>query len=229
MKVTIGQVISRVKQEVKAVKQDTFLTDRFVFSKILNYARLLLQREDSKNKLMQYAPMFRSLQWVPLIEVDSIEADCRGIESGIKFMRTKDKMDVFLMGYSGPLVRSVMPVDGSVDMQETTAMDYANQSKSKNFRFNKTKYYWYRDGHFYFPNIKWAAVKMEGATVDSIAGFNCPEGNCSEGEACLPKQQEPLNLPEYLLADIEKLVVADLGRLYSIPSDNAHDNQSLLK
>ena len=53
-KTTIGEVISRVRNQMKSVRQDAFLTDRFLYSIISKHAKWLMKREDSKNKLMQH-------------------------------------------------------------------------------------------------------------------------------------------------------------------------------
>ena len=38
-KTTIGEVVSRVRNQMKAVRQDAFLTDRFIYSVIGKHAK----------------------------------------------------------------------------------------------------------------------------------------------------------------------------------------------
>ena len=88
---TIGEAISRMRQSIKAEVQDSFVTDRYIYSLILKYAQLLMRRQDNQNKLMKFNSVWQALPFVELIEVDKVEAKCAGIQSGCTIKRTKDK------------------------------------------------------------------------------------------------------------------------------------------
>ena len=51
---TIGETISRVRNTIKGVREDAFLTDRYLYSVILKYAKLYIRRQDSENKIMRF-------------------------------------------------------------------------------------------------------------------------------------------------------------------------------
>ncbi len=61
---TIGETISRVRNVVKGVKEDAFLTDRFLYSMILKYAKMLIRRQDNENKIMRFQSLFERLPCV---------------------------------------------------------------------------------------------------------------------------------------------------------------------
>ena len=107
MSTTIGYTVSRVRNTLKAVKEDAFLTDRFIYSVVSKFAKLFIKRQDNLNKLLRFKSFFRPLPCVPLIEVDKIEACCGGIKSGCIIMRTKDKFAIsFLKDLFGPMFRN---------------------------------------------------------------------------------------------------------------------------
>ena len=54
MATTIGEVISRVRGQVKAEVQDAFVTDRYVYSLVTKYAQMFMRRQDYANKLMKF-------------------------------------------------------------------------------------------------------------------------------------------------------------------------------
>ena len=139
-KYTIGDAISRVRNQIKAVRQDAFLTDRFLYSIVSKHAKWLMKREDSKNKLLAFSGVMQVMDFVELIEIDKVEACCTGIKSDCTIKRTKDKLPVFLQGYYGPLIRTISSLDGSEELQPTLPSTYVNLSNSKNFKYNKTKY-----------------------------------------------------------------------------------------
>lgn len=220
----ISHIISRVRKLVKGVKQEALLTDRFIYSLVLKHAKLLMRRQDARNNIMRFNPVFQALDFVPLIDTDTVQASCIGLESGLTIKRTEEKLPTFMEGYWGPLIRAVTSVDGSEELMPTYPTTYLNMSKQKNFRFNKTKYYWFLGGYLFFPNLEWDAIKLEGVFEDDVSKYNC---DCEDD--CIPKPDQSFNVPDYLHADIEKLVLADLGLMLQVPMDNQDDGKNLLK
>lgn len=224
MATTIGEVISRIRNQLKAVKQDPFLTDRYIYSLISKHAHWLMKREDSKNKLMRFSSVMQSLNNIELIEVDKVEACCTGIVSDCTIKRTKDKVPTFMQGYYGPLIRSVASLDGSELVKSTNPSIYVSMSNTTSFKYNKTKYYWYLNDYLYFPNLDWDAVKIEGIFEDDITRYNCDP--CDD---CLPRQEQLFNVPDYLHGEIESNVIKDFGLTIQLPGDTTSDKQHILR
>jgi len=222
-KTTIGDVISRMRTQIKAVRQDAFLTDRAIYAFILKHAKWLMKREDGKNRLLAYSGVVQTMDFVELIEVDKVEACCTGISSDCKIKRTKEKMPVFMQGYNGPLIRSTTSIDGSESLQPTNPNSYLSMSKSKNFKFNMTKYYWYLNDYLYFPNLEWDAVRIEGIFEEDISIFTCA------ADSCIQKTDQPFNVPDYLFGEIESNTFKDLAGMLSLPTDSSPDKQSAFR
>jgi hypothetical protein len=226
---TINDVVSRVRNQVKAVKADAFVTDRFLFSLISKHSHWLMKREDGKSKIMKMASVMQTLDFVELIEVDKVAASCTGIKSGCTIKRTKEKLPNFMQGYYGPLIKNVSSLDGSESMQPTNSSTYTTVANSKNNKYNKTKYYWFSNDYLYFPNIEWDAVKIEGVFEDDISDYKCEDSNDGGDTKCKKKQDQLFNVPDYLHGEIESNVMKDLGLTIQIPSDVNSDKQSLLR
>lgn len=222
-KVTIGDVISRIRIQVKGVRQDAFITDRMIYSFVLKHAKWLMKREDAKNKLMNFSSVIQTLDFVELIEVDKVEACCTGIRSDCTIKRTQKKLPLFLQGYHGPLIRSVTSLDGSERLQTILPATYLGIANSKNFRYNKTKYYWFLNDYLYFPNLEWDAVRIEGIFENDISEFTCDE------DSCLVRQDQSFNVPDYLLGELEAQVLKDFLALYQIPPDPMNDKQNIAR
>ena len=216
---TNAKVIGRIRTRLKAVKQDAFLTDRFLYGVITKHSKSLMKREDGGNKLMRFNSVFQTLDFVELEEIDAVLAGCTGIKSGTLIRRTVEKMPAFAQGYWGPLVRDITSIDGSQECQPTNPGTYLNISRSKNFRFNKNIYYWFLNDHFYFPNTDWDAIRVEGVFEDDISRFTC-------GDQCIPFQDLYFNVPDYLLAEMESNVMKDLREMFSLPGDDENDKTS---
>lgn len=220
---TIGDILSRIRTQVKAVRQDALLTDRVIYSFVLKHAKWLMKREDGKNRLLGFSGVVQTMDFVELAEVDKVEACCTGLSSDCTIKRTKEKMPVFMQGYYGPLIRTVASLDGSEELQPTNPGTYLSMSRSKNFRFNKTKYFWYLDDYLYFPNLDWDAVRIEGVFEDDISRFTC------EADSCVIKSDQSLNIPDYLHGEIENNVFKDLAGMIQMPTDMPNDKQNALR
>jgi len=220
---TIGDVVSRIRSQMKAVKQDSFMTDRMIYTFVLKNAKFLMKREDSKNKLMAFSAVIQIMDYVELIEVDRVEACCTGLSSDCTIKRTKEKLPVFLQGYFGPLIRTIASLDGSEELQPVLPTTYVNLIKSKNFRFNKTKYYWFIDDYLYFPNLEWDAIRIEGIFEDDISAWTC------EKDECVVRQNQTFNVPDYLLSELENQVFKDLAGMIQIPPDPPNDKQNIAR
>jgi hypothetical protein len=224
MATTIGETVSRVRNTVKAVKEDAFLTDRFIYSIILKYAKLLIKRQDNENKIMKFQSLFEPIPCIELIEVDKIEACCANIQTGCTIMRTKDKLPTVLEGAYGPLFRTVSSIDGSQECYKTYPATYTAMTRSSNFKYNNNKYYWYLDGYLYFPNITWEAVRIEGLWEDSVAMYKC-----DDKDVCMNRQDDQTHFPEYLFAEIEQMVLKDLTFMIQAPTEGIDDKQAPLR
>ena len=220
---TIGDVISRIRSQIKAVKQDAFITDRMIYSIILKHAKWLMKREDSKNKLLVFSGVMQTMDFVELVEIDKVEASCTGIKSDCTIKRTKDKLPVFLQGYYGPLIRTISSIDNSEELQPILPSSYIALSNSKSYKYNKTKYYWFLNDYLYFPNLEWDAVRIEGIFEDDISRWTCEEDNCKL------RQDDTFNVPDYLLAEMESQVLNDLNITYQLPPDTVSDKQNVTR
>jgi hypothetical protein len=218
---TIGESISRVRNALKAVKEDAFLTDRTIFFAITKYAQTLLKREDNQFKLMKMSSIFQVLPYLELIDVDKVEAGCVGVYSGCYFKRTKDKIPSILNGAFGPIIRTVSSIDGTIETYRTEPGIWLSITKSTTYKYNKNLYFWYLDDYLYFPNLDWDAVRME-------AIFDGYVDSCTS-DPCELKQNMPLNIPAYLFSEVEQYTVKELSLSLQIPPDQVDDDQNILR
>jgi hypothetical protein len=219
---TVGEAISRVRNQIKSVKQDANITNRFLYSLIMKHARFFMHRQDNLNRIMKFNSVFQTLNFVELITVDKAEAQCFGVDTGCWFKRTKDKLPKMIEGYYGPLLRSVSSLDLSQQVIPTFPMTFQQMSRQSTFKYNNKKYYWYLNGYLYFPNLDWDAIRVEGVYEDDISKYNC-----DASDDCLYVQNSKINIPEFLFSEIEQLVMRDLGVMIQIPSDPGQNAASV--
>ena len=199
---TIGESISRVRNTLKAVKEDPFLTDRTLYYSIIKYGKTLLKREDNQYRLMRVSSIFTVLPMMELIDVDKVEAGCMGVYSGCYFKRTKERIPDLLTGLQGPIFRTISSVDGSIELFRTDPGTFVSMTKTTTFKYNKRQYWWYLDGYVYFPNLEWDAVKIEAIFENDI--------ETCDSDKCVIKQDQSLNIPDYLFSEIEQYVIINM-------------------
>jgi len=222
---TIAESISRVRNLVKGSKQDAFLTDRFIYSLIVKYAKMFIKRQDALNIRLKFASLFRTLPCQDLVEVDRIEACCGSLPSTCKIMRTREKIPIPFEGSYGPFIRTVSSIDGSTEVYRTQPAAFVSMSKTTTLKYNKQKYYWYMKGYIYLPYVEWDAIMLECIFQEDISIFTCDEKN-----QCNIRQQEILPIPDDLFAEVEKQVLTDLGFQVQIPADpKTADKQNILR
>ena len=218
--VKINEVISRIRGQVKAEVQDAFVTDRYIYSLVTKFGKLLMRRQDFANKLMKFNSIWNFLPYVELIEIDKIEAKCTGIQSGCTIKRTKDKLPDMLDGYWGPLIRTVSSIDSSIELQPTQPGTYSSITKTTSFRYNKKKYYWLLNNYLYFPDLEWDAVRVEAVFDDDISTWLCD----SDADNCIPRYEQELNIPDFLMAEIESQILNVMFNTLKIPGEDS-DNK----
>jgi hypothetical protein len=220
--IIIAEAISRIRGQVKAEVQDSFVTDRYIYSLIEKFAQVLMRRQDSLNKLMKFNSVWKALPYVEMIDVDKVEAGCSGITSGCKIKRTKLKLPSMIEGYWGPLIRTVTSIDGSQELQATYPGTYTSMTKTTSFKYNRQKYFWWLDGYIYSPNIEWDAIKVEGVFNDDITKWNC-----DEKDDCIPRYNQPIYVPEAMFAEIESQIINIMMNTMQIPSEDSDNKQNI--
>jgi hypothetical protein len=218
---TIGEAISRVRNTLKAVKEDPFLTDRTIYFSLIKYAQTLIKREDNQFRLMKMSQIFKVLPYVELIDVDKVEAGCIGVYSECYFKRSKDKLPNILNGMFGPIIRTTSSIDGSIEMFRTDPGTWISITKSTTFKYNKRPYFWYLNGYIYCPNIDWDAIRIE-AIFDGVL-------ETCDTDPCTLRQDDTFVLPEYLFSEVEQFVIKELTMTLQIPTDGPDDGQNTLR
>lgn len=215
---TIGESISRIRGTVKAVNSDSFLTDRFIHSLVVKYAKLYIKNPTAWGSRVSFGSLYKKLPCVKLVETTKIAACC-SVETECTYMVTDKEIPSFLEGPGGPLIRSVTSVDGSNEVYRTTPQEYTKMSKTSGFKYNKKKYYWIINNKLYFPNVSWDEVSLEGIFEHSIVGYDCDN-------PCLDVRSQQLSLPPELYAQVEKHVIEDLTiRMQANPDTNPSDKR----
>ena len=213
--IKIAEAVSRIRAVLKFTKEDTFVTDRVIYSVISKYSKLALKKLEKEGKLFVNDDLFTEIPCLELTEVSLLEACCTDVRTSCKIVRTKNKLPKIFNTGSGHAISYVTSIDGSTLLVQTHPRIYSAMSKSTNFRFNKSNYYWVINEYMYFPNLLWEGVKVSALWEEDISNYQCNNEEC----ACNPVQENEITTPEYLFAEIDNMVIQELFTMYKVPSD----------
>lgn len=218
---TIGKITSRLRESIKATNGDAFITDRYLYSLVIGLAHGFMRRDNVLNNLMNYNNIMKTIPCVNLIEIDKLhDACCVDIKSGCTIRRSEKKLTDIIESTDGPVIKFVSTLDNSERFIITDPVTFNYTTKSKNFKYNKSLYFWYIDGYLYFPNVDFDAVKITGLFETDVTG-------CSPDDQCKLVQDSISFIPDNLLGEIEAAAEQKLYARLQIPGENSHDKQNI--
>lgn len=223
----IAESISRIRNGLKAVREEAFITDRFIYSVLNKYATTLIERENKLNNIFKNSQLFEEIPYLELIECPIVDVCYTEINSGCTIKRSKDKLPKIKSLKFGPAIRNVSSIDKFITLIQTTASRYAKISGSSTFKYNKSKYYWISNDYLYVPNVDWDAVSINAIFDEDISPWLC--GEVGESKSCKLMQENEFNVPEHLLSECEQMTRQELLVLAQIPVDASNDKQNIIR
>ena len=227
MATTVGEAISRVRNVLKSVKEDTFMTDRFIYSMLMKYAKTLIKRDSKIENIFKNESLFKEIPCLELITVDKVDACCISIKTNCTFKRTKEKLPKIQEMNSGAIIKSVSTLDYSHKLTRTQPDLYNFITKTSGFKYNKNKYYWIVNDYLFIPDVEWEAIRIQAMFEEDVNPLICSLG--TDANDCTPEQERTLSIPEHMFSEIEQMVLNEILIGGKIPSDGADDNQNIFR
>lgn len=224
----ISEAISRVRNIVKSVKEDAFLTDRFIYSLIKKYGYAVLQKEINIGGL-RYSNLYTKLPYIELVDISTVEIpECFNvvIPTGCSIKRSKSRLPKTFSSSNGLMIRTVASLDYSKKyyFSHPEAFNHI-MNISINKKWNKNGYFYIdSDDYLYIFNDDVKAVLVEGLFVDYTNFLSC-----DNKFQCQSATDFIAPFPDHLFAEIESYVLKELLMLIQIPSDNSDDSKSITR
>ena len=223
---TISESISRVRNGLKAVKEEAFLTDRYIYSLLIKYGKSLIERENRTKNIYRNEKMFHEIPFFELTDVDIIET-CGAISTGCTIKRSIDKLPTISSVNGGVMIKYVSTIDHSVELKRTSPEKYNRMKNMSSFKYNKTKYYWISNGYIYVPDVDYEAISISAAFEEDISQYLCDTGTTKT--ICTNMQEGELPIPEHLLSEVEQYVRQEIMPMLQIPVDSSTDKQNIIR
>lgn len=210
----------------KLINADARITDRFIYNEAISISNLLIKQEENKQRLYVMDSLFKTINYVEMIEVDTIEA-C-GIESDCFIRRSKDKLPKIVESAGGYLVRKITSLDSTSGTVVTiiTDLSYGRKLNINDKHAQKEVWAFLKNGYVYLVNADWPAILVEAMfeDPDEIENLN----NCDDKDeiTCTPAYERSFPVPNYLEKPLKDLLNNSLLNYYHRLQEDVNTNKN---
>lgn len=199
--ITNNSVISDVRSALRINHNDSELTSRAIYSKLLDVRNKLLKQQTDKRKLWEsdniFTPLNIQLEEVPIADYCNFKSLCTISRSKYKLPKIVDS------GFFGLIAMPLSPIIGNRKFIETTANEY-NKILALGLPGNNV-YYWMFDNYLCLSSptidsVIWR-VLLEDDDVDVRFTLDyedyCEAANCPNNPL-----EQPFKCPGYLKEEV---------------------------
>ena len=209
---TKAEAISQVKNDLRLVHADRRLTNKYIYSLLDKHAAYFIKRESDKLVLIKSDYIWQTLNCVETIEVPKNDECCR-FTSKCKILRTKNKIPPIYEDSWGVITKSVNSIDFSEDLQPIKMSEWTRKLDNPNSKYDKTYYYFYKDGYLYFPNCSWKLISVTAYFKDDIDNINLCDKDAEP--ICTSIVDMQWRVPQHLQAAVIEATIQELMRTYA--------------
>lgn len=222
-KITIRAAISLIKKSLKDVNQDSRLTNKFVYSKLISKTSFIISQYADKLSLTNVLEAYQTLPCLKIIEVDSIE-ECNLVCSSFRVYRTECKLPEMYYDSINPIIKSIRTLDNSQSITLTTIEYIELNNNDTDSKYDKSIYAYFQNGYLYLT--KKVPIKVIGMFISDVSSFDC---ECNKDQPCTKFLDSIWYVPIKIRDLVLQQVIQDLGGIYKkIPEDvilNKNPNQ----
>lgn len=212
---TIGEIVSRLKNTLKTVNEDAFVTDRYVYSVVKKHCESILLKYNTLNIITN--PELYSLVYLELEEAVDLPEEISNL-AGVIIHGTVRKSIIKIpeiRSYMGKLlIQSVYSVDYFTQYQQLTLKELSIFKNSYYRKFIKPLFYYIKEGYLYvLDDVE--KVAISAAFKDDVSVYNT--NNMSGIIPCARYQDSKFSYPENILAEAEGSALQEIALRYNIP------------
>lgn len=219
----IEEIIQRVQSLYSRGVQsdDTRLTSRHIYNKILTVrSKLITQESKKKQKINQWN--YQTLSCVELEKALPYECPCVP-QIGCEILKTKHPLPKPLTNLNNHLIQSVTSLDGSIIYSEIGWIEKKYKSSNK-YTGNKPDYY-IRDEKIYITHKNGPKIiSITGVFEDPLEAENYPSICNTESEECESPLERELPIDNDMVDTLVEMSVNELIILFSQSQEDLTNN-----
>jgi len=198
---TKREIIDSLRNKLREKNSDSTYSTQFLYQTILEQTQWLILRESSAGRIWGSNFLFQNYI-VRMIEVPLIDS-CLPIKAKCTIYRSAEKLPDIWQDGSGPMLKSVSSVDGSIDYFYTTSGVWMHKRKDPYKSKSNQKYCFFEDGYLWIPedNPHYASVLSYYTDDVSLHTQQCLDCEAANTE-CVRFLDTPFTCPQWVEAEI---------------------------
>lgn len=206
----IRQFVSTIKQNLNSSSLDSNISGEHIYWVGVSQAQLLIKRETDSRKIFKNSALFRQLDCVKMIEVNSSE--CGPYIPCNTLIRSKEKLPETFLSNFGSMIY-VYNITRDKEFKEVSIGKYKN-IKLQKYKPRNTKYFWIENDYLYVPDSEAEILLVSGLFTNpsSVEEFN------QTGE-CKKVLDLPFPAPDYMMSSIIELTTNMISMKVRVPAD----------
>lgn len=213
---TIRKAISEVKKGLRENDADSRLSNKYVYALIKKHAADVLRQRSDAFRILKQQSFYQTLNCVTVEEAPLIDPCC-GIRSKCTVYRTRDRLPRMYEDSYGAIIKNVLTIDGSFELQPVTPDGWDRKRKNPwgSGGAMKDVYYFYNDGYLYFPMSTWRKVKIRAYFQEDVSDLNlCDNCGNTPSTECRRYMDNQFFLPPDLWKYVSERVNQELLTIY---------------
>lgn len=223
------EIISDVRNSLRAVNIDEWLPGKFIHSKLKGVAALFIKREADDKRLFRYTELWTTIKCLSMVEKPLIECCNEKIPNCNTVMRSREKLPEIYSTRFGYLI-TVTSVDYDRDYTPIFPKQYA-YIKQREFQDPRKRYFWLENGYIVVPDSYVKSVTVKAMFPNKAEALRLNDCGDTENN-CIRFMDEDFVAPEHLLQDIKSFTIKEiLGTNRAIPADelaNLNSNEKTI-
>lgn len=205
---TVNQVISDVRNDLRAVSLDDYIPAKYLHNRLLDTAKLFMKREADNMKLQLYPSIWVTIDSFQLEQSTLIGCADVAIPHCDKVMKSKLRLPAIYTTRFGYLINiSSLDYNAKFDYTQVTPKEYS-QIKTRRYQNPNKRYFWIHNGYLTIPDTLVEEVTLRAIFCDKAEGLRL-EG-CGEPD-CIRLLDQEFTVPGHLLDDVKSYTVQKIA------------------
>lgn len=193
---TIGQAISRIKNDLKLLNKDDRRSSRYIFSVLVSIATTYIVRKLGERSLDNEENLYTWSEPIDMTEVSIVDTPLVEFRTCNVVMRSKKKLPDLLYSKYGGSIRAVTNLDKSMLIKKA---DLKQMLRNKDRRIkDRNPIYYIQDGYLWIANSS-----IESVLTNYLSLYPTED-------SCLSAQEQEFRVPQKIEDDIFKGVLNEL-------------------
>lgn len=205
---TNAEIISEIKNDIKALNIDQHISGRFILSKAKDIVQDILNKVEL-SELLKDDSFFSEIQCFEMTPIKSYKCDIVEFRSCENIMKSKEKLPDLYKAKIGSLILNVYNIDGSVEYRRLRNL--ADFRRTNTRQYGKLfKYYYVMDNYLYLLNSTAKVVNVIGIFEEEI---DDNDDSLDGGNKCKSTLQKEFKCPDKYLSIVKRGVLNDIANI----------------